>query len=78
MIFQTIKDILLELGIDEEYIHTNAYLRKDLQLDSSEIVQIALDLKRRCGVTLKFESRQDLTLADVCALADHAKMENPS
>lgn len=78
MIFETIKDILLELGIDEEHIHANAYLRKDLQLDSSEIVQIALDLKRRCGVTLKFESRQDLTLADVCALIDQASMGNPS
>ena len=73
MTFETIKNILLELGIDEERIHADAYLRKDLELDSTETVQIALDLKRIYGVTMKFESRQDLTVANVCALVDQAK-----
>jgi acyl carrier protein len=73
MTFETIKKILLDLGIDEERIHADAYLHKDLELDSTETVQIALDLKRLYGVTVKFESRQDLTVADVCALIDQAK-----
>jgi len=73
MTFEMMKKILLDLGIDEERIHADAYLYKDLELDSTETVQIALDLKRLCGVTVKFESRQDLTVANVCALVDQAK-----
>jgi acyl carrier protein len=78
MIFETVKKILLDLGIDEECIQANASLHHDLALDSAETVQIALELKRRFGVTVKFESRQDLTVADVCALIDQAKIGNPS
>jgi acyl carrier protein len=78
MTFEIVKKILLDLGIDEELIHANAYLHHDLQLDSTETVQIALDLKRLCGVIVKFASRQDLTVADVCALIDQAKIGNPS
>lgn len=73
MTFEMMKKILLDLGIDEECIHADAYLHKDLELDSTETVQIALDLKRLCGVTVKFESRQDLTVANVCALVNQAK-----
>jgi acyl carrier protein len=77
MAFEILKNILLDLGIDEERIHPNAYLHKDLELDSTETVQIALDLKRLCGVTIKVESRQDLTITNVCTIIDQAKTGNP-
>jgi acyl carrier protein len=38
---------------------------KDLQLDSTETVEISLGLKRRLGVNIKLESRKDITLAEV-------------
>ncbi len=41
-----LKAILIDLGIPEESIHQDALLREDLQLDSTETVEIALGLKR--------------------------------
>jgi acyl carrier protein len=61
-----LKAILTDLGIPEELIHQDALLREDLQLDSTETVEIALGLKRKLGINVKLESRQDMTLAEVC------------
>lgn len=67
----TLKDILKNLGISEELLHDDALLHRDLQLDSTEIVEISLALKRRLGVAVKLETRQDKTLAEVSqAIAD--------
>jgi len=76
MSIEVIKEILVDLGIEEEKIYASAYLRKDLELDSTETVEIALELKRRFGVEVKLESRQDLTVAQMCALVDQAKASN--
>jgi acyl carrier protein len=73
MIFATLKDILINLGIDEGAIHENAHLRKDLELDSTETVEIALELKNRLGIQVKIEARQDPTLAEICAKVEQAK-----
>jgi acyl carrier protein len=62
----TLKAILTDLGIPEEMIHQNALLREDLQLDSTETVELALALKRMLGVSVKLEGRQDITLAQLC------------
>ena len=61
-----LKAILIDLGIPEELIHQDALLREDLQLDSTETVEISLALKRQLGVSVKLEGRQDITLAQVC------------
>ncbi|MDJ1184244.1 phosphopantetheine-binding protein [Roseofilum casamattae] len=61
----TLKSILRNLGISEELLYDDALLYRDLQLDSTEIVEIALALKRQLGVALKLETRQDKTLAEV-------------
>jgi len=73
MIFTTLKAILIDLGIDESSLQEEAHLRKDLELDSTETVEIALELKRRLGVEIKLESRQDPTLAEVCSLVEQAQ-----
>ena len=62
----TLKVILTDLGIPEELIHKDALLREDLQLDSTETVEISLALKRQLGVNVKLEGRQDMTLAQLC------------
>ncbi|PSB21933.1 acyl carrier protein [Phormidesmis priestleyi ULC007] len=74
----TLKAILLELGIEESDVTETALLRKDLQLDSTETVQIALELKRRLGVNVKLEARQDMTLGHICDLVVQAMALNPA
>jgi len=73
----TLKAILADLGIPEESLHQDALLRQDLQLDSTETVEISLGLKRKLGVSVKLEGRQDITLAQVCNLIEAAMLANP-
>ena len=70
-----LEDILKALGIPEEVIHPNALLHRDLQLDSTETIEISLALKRRLGIKLKLETRQDKSLAEVCTLIESAMSE---
>ncbi len=77
MVIDALKDILIDLGIDEESITDQALLRKDLQLDSTETVEISLGLKRRLGVNIKLESRKDMTLAEVGNMVDQALAATP-
>lgn len=62
----TLKAVIAELGIPKESLDDDTLLHKDLQLDSTEIVEIALGLKRQLGISVKLEGRQDMTLAQVC------------
>lgn len=66
----SLKAILVELGVPSDLLRGESRLHQDLQLDSTEIVEISLGLKRRLGIRLKLESRQDLTLAQVSAMID--------
>ena len=61
-----LKAILIDLGIPKELLHDDTLLHQDLQLDSTEIVEIVLGLKQNLGISLKLGGRQDLTLAEVC------------
>lgn len=73
----TLKVILADLGIPEESLHQDTLLRQDLQLDSTETVEISLGLKRKLGVSVKLEGRQDMTLAQVCNLVEAAMLASP-
>lgn len=73
-----LEDILNNLGIPEELIYPDALLHRDLQLDSTEIVEISLALKRRLGIKLKLETRSDKSLAEVCTLIESAMAETES
>lgn len=73
-----LEDILKNLGIPEELIQPNALLHQDLQLDSTEIVEISLALKRRLGIKLKLETRDDKSLAEVCTSIESAIAETES
>lgn len=70
-----LEDILNNLGIPEELIQPQALLHRDLQLDSTEIVEISLALKRRWGIKLKLETRDDKSLAQVSSLIESAIAE---
>ena len=74
----TLKEILTDLGIPEELLHQDALLHQDLQLDSTETVEISLGLKRKLGVNVKLEARQDMTLAQVCNRVEAAMPVHPN
>jgi len=62
MIYDVIKKTLKEsLGIEEEMIHPNAMIKKDLQLDSTETVAVSLELKKIFNIDFKFPA-EDLSL----------------
>lgn len=54
-----------ELGIDADQAVADATLRDDLELDSTEVVQISLELTRRLGFKVRLEDQPDLTLAEI-------------
>jgi acyl carrier protein len=59
---------LTDLGIDPQDVTDGARLSGDLELDSTETVQVALELTRYSGVKVKLEAKQDLSVADVVHL----------
>ncbi|VEP17564.1 Acyl carrier protein [Hyella patelloides LEGE 07179] len=71
-VMSSLRTILIDLGIPEELIDLDSYLYQDLQLDSLEIVELSLALKRQMGIKVKLETRQDKTLAEVCSLIESA------
>lgn len=72
----TLKTILISLGIPKEMLQDDTLLHQDLRLDSTEIVEISLGLKRKLGVSIKLESRQDMTLTQVCHRIDTTLLDS--
>jgi acyl carrier protein len=67
-VMDTLKAILVDLGIPEASLCENTLLYGHLKLDSIEAVQLSLQLKRQLGIELKLGTRQDMTLAQICHL----------
>jgi acyl carrier protein len=65
----TLKGILVTLGIPEEIIQEDTLLHEHLGLDSVETVKLSLELKRKLSIDLKLGTRKDITLAEICQLA---------
>jgi acyl carrier protein len=78
MIDPALKAVLIDLGFEEEELTDSASIRQDLQLDSTETVDISLGLKRRLGINIKLESRQDMTLAEVSEKIAQAVIQSSS
>ena len=72
----SLRAILANLGIPEGLLHNDTLLYEDLQLDSTEIVEIALQLKRDLKISVKLEGRQDMTLAQVCNKIEASLLAN--
>ena len=64
----TIKMILAELGVSESDVTADTRLRQDLELDSTEAVDLSLELHKRFGVKVKINTDEDMTVQDICAL----------
>jgi acyl carrier protein len=68
-VMDTLRAILVDLGIPEEQIRSDTLVHANLGLDSVEIVRLSLELKRRLAIDLKLGTRQDMTLAEICQIA---------
>jgi acyl carrier protein len=68
----TLVDILENLGIEAEDIRDEARIRADLELDSTDTIEIMLELKRKLGVEVKLESKQDKTVAELVGMVEDA------
>jgi acyl carrier protein len=71
-VMKTLKTILVDLGIPEDSLCEDTLLYAHLRLDSVEIVRLALELKRQLGLDLRLGGQQDMTLAQICDLAEVA------
>lgn len=67
-VLDTLRRSLVDLGIEAGLVVAGARLREDLELDSTEIVQVSLDLTRAAGRRVKLESATDYSVEQVCQL----------
>jgi acyl carrier protein len=67
-----IEEILTELGIEPESITDPAVLGRELGLDSTDSVEVSLELKRRFGVDVKVQVRGEETVADLRSMVTSA------
>lgn len=72
MTIETVRKAIAGLGIPEEQITPAARLRGELELDSTELVEVSLELKRQLGVEVTLELADDMTVADVARTVDEA------
>ena len=71
--FSVLRDILVtDLGVEEEKVTQDAHLMEDLELDSTDTVEISLQLKKRLGADVKLQVRDDPTIAEVCTMVETA------
>jgi acyl carrier protein len=61
-------EILSELGVEPEAIRDSAVLGADLELDSTDAVEVGLELKRRFNVTVKVHVKGGETVGDLTKL----------
>ena len=60
-IFEQVKEILLEnLGCDENDIKLNTNLVEDLEADSLDIVELAMAIEEKFGITIEDENFEKL------------------
>lgn len=65
MIYELLKKVIVdELGVDEDKFELEAMILKDLKLDSTETVAVALALKKKFNVEILF-TKTDISIKDL-------------
>ncbi|MFD2416912.1 acyl carrier protein [Amycolatopsis pigmentata] len=72
MLHDGIVDILVDLGVDRGEIEPAVPIREALGLDSTEIVELRLEIKERLGVEVDLTRQADFTVAELGDLVDAA------
>jgi acyl carrier protein len=58
-----ITDLILDIGIEDDLIKDDAFIREDIGLDSTEVVDISLAIKKKYNVTLDLKG--DMKLEEI-------------
>ena len=76
-VLEVVTDLLVKLGVEAELITGSAVLGRDLELDSTDAVEVALEVKRHFGVTVKVQVKGDETVEDLIerVLAEAARAD---
>jgi acyl carrier protein len=67
-VLKVVTDLLADLGVEPELITGAATLGQDLELDSTDAVEVALGLKRRFDVAVKVQVKGGETVDDLVGL----------
>lgn len=59
---EAVAEILSGIGVEPDLITGSAILGKELELDSTDAVEVGLELKRRFSVTVKVQVKGDETV----------------
>jgi acyl carrier protein len=65
---KVLAEVLSELGVDPDSVADSATLGADLELDSTDAVEIGLELKRHFSVAVKVQVKGGETLGDLVKL----------
>jgi len=72
--FELVRDALIALDIPAEEITPEVNIRDELDVDSTELVEIAVTLGRRCGTEINAKSVKDVeTVNDLVALLEQLR-----
>lgn len=70
-----VADILVEMGVEEHNISDDSRIRDNLGLDSTEVVELRLEIRERFGVQVDFTARPDFTVSELDALIEQERVE---
>ena len=69
-LFESVRTLLLELGVAEDDITKAARLSDDLALDSTEMVELNVYIKREFGFQLPAKFHKTNTVGDLVAFVE--------
>ncbi|MCR3759098.1 phosphopantetheine-binding protein [Clostridium felsineum] len=62
-----LKNILIDIGIEEEFLNDmKSVTTVELGLKSVELIDMAVSIKEKYGVSMKLTVKEDITLEDIC------------
>lgn len=64
-VLTVVSDLLVKLGVEPELITGPAVLGRDLELDSTDAVEVGLEIKRRFDVNVKVQVKGGETIDDL-------------
>jgi acyl carrier protein len=70
MVRDVVVEKLVELGLAEDELGDDRFLHADLGLDSTEVVLIEVELRRRFGVQVDLRRADDCDIGQVCRLVE--------
>lgn len=76
---EQVRQILVDIGIENAALRGDARLRADLGLDSTETAQLEIELAERIGVRPNLWDQHDYTVQELTDIADEtAIIEGPA